>query len=91
MTKGKVETFKEKFYIDEEKKEVHLTALEGSTVLELYKSYKIIYQLFDKEGTTIVIIIIVYEKRNKDVPPPHKYMNFGKSLIKDIDASLVSA
>ncbi|XAR72238.1 hypothetical protein NMG60_11018810 [Bertholletia excelsa] len=81
----KVETIKEKFYIDQEKKEVHLTALEGSTVLKLCKSCKIIFQLFAREGANVVKIIVEYEKRNEDIPPPQKYMNFGESLIKQIN------
>ncbi|XAR72241.1 hypothetical protein NMG60_11018813 [Bertholletia excelsa] len=91
VTEGKVETFKEKFYIDEEKKEVHLTTLEGSTCLGIYKSYKIIFQLFARESTNVVKITIEYEKRNENAPPPQKYMSFIKSLIQDIDAGLVNA
>ncbi|KAH7833797.1 hypothetical protein Vadar_009788 [Vaccinium darrowii] len=86
---GKVETYKEKVSIDEENKTVHLTALEGH-LLEVYKSYNIIYQFIHNGETNIVKITIEYEKKNEDVPPPQKYMDFVISLIKDLDAKLIN-
>ncbi|KAI7981930.1 hypothetical protein LOK49_Contig6G00009 [Camellia lanceoleosa] len=87
---GKVETFKEKVTIDEENKTVHLTAVEGHC-LDLYKSYNIIYQIIPKGETNVLKITIEYEKRNEDVPPPQKYMDFIIDLVKDLDAKLVMA
>ncbi|KAL7240223.1 hypothetical protein ACSBR2_005982 [Camellia fascicularis] len=87
---GKVETFKEKVTIDEENKTVHLTAVEGHC-LDLYKSYNIIYQIIPKGETNVLKITIEYEKRNEDVPPPQKYMDFIIDLVKDLNAKLVMA
>ncbi|KAG5532176.1 hypothetical protein RHGRI_026710 [Rhododendron griersonianum] len=38
-----------------------------------------------------IIIIIEYEKKNEDVPPPQKYMNVVNRPVKDVDAKLVQA
>lgn len=85
---GKVETYKEKVSIDEENKTVRLTALEGHC-LELYRSYSNIYQFIHNGETNVVKITIEYEKKNEDIPPPQKYMDFVISVIKDLDANLV--
>ncbi|CAL5396712.1 unnamed protein product [Camellia sinensis] len=90
VTEGKVETFKEKVTIDEENKTIHLTVVEGHC-LDLYKSYNIIYQIIPKGETNVLKITIEYEKRNEDVPPPQKYMDFIIDLVKDLDAKLVMA
>ncbi|TQD76516.1 hypothetical protein C1H46_037931 [Malus baccata] len=42
---GNVETYKEKAEIDEANKRVSLIALEGSHVLDNYKSFKVTYQI----------------------------------------------
>ncbi|KAH7834625.1 hypothetical protein Vadar_018010 [Vaccinium darrowii] len=85
---GKVETYKDRVSIDEENKTVDLIALERH-LLEVYKSYNIIYQFHNGE-TNIVKITIEYEKKNEDVPPPQKYVDFIISLIKDLDAKLIN-
>lgn len=85
---GKVETYKEKVSIDEENKTVRLTALEGQC-LELYRSYSNIYQFIHNGETNVVKITIEYEKKNENIPPPQKYMDFVISVIKDLDANLV--
>ncbi|KAL7240221.1 hypothetical protein ACSBR2_005980 [Camellia fascicularis] len=90
VTEGKVETFKEKVTIDEENKTVHLTTVEGHC-LDLYKRYNIIYQIIHKGETNVLKITMEYEKRNEDVPPPQKYMDFIIDLVKDLDAKLVMA
>ncbi|KAH7860534.1 hypothetical protein Vadar_014650 [Vaccinium darrowii] len=84
---GKVKTYKEKVSIDEENKTVHMIALEGHC-LELYKSCKSIFQFIYNGKTNVVKITIEYEKKNEDIPPPQKYIDFLVSLIKDLDANL---
>ncbi|KAI7995069.1 MLP-like protein 328 [Camellia lanceoleosa] len=91
VVEGKVETYKERVSIDEENKTVHLTALEGTDCLEFYKSYNLIFQIIPKGETKVVKITIEYEKRNKDVPDPQKYLNHLINLFKDVDSKLVQA
>ncbi|KAB2624190.1 MLP-like protein 329 [Pyrus ussuriensis x Pyrus communis] len=86
---GNVETFKEKVEIDEANKWVSLTALEGSHVLDNYKSYKIIFQATPKSEGGSVKITLEYEKLNENDPPPQKYLSFMVNVIKDIDAHLL--
>ncbi|KAI8028315.1 MLP-like protein 328 [Camellia lanceoleosa] len=88
---GKVETYKERVSIDEENKIVHLTALEGTDCLEFYKSYNLIFQIIPKGETKVVKITIGYEKRNKDVSDPQKYLNYLINPFKDVDSKLVQA
>lgn len=64
----------------------------GGDILELYRSYKITYKVIPagSKKPTVVKITISYEKREEADPPPSNYMQFLVSLIKDIDAHLVS-
>ncbi|KAL6960226.1 hypothetical protein U1Q18_029674 [Sarracenia purpurea var. burkii] len=88
VTEGKVETMKEKVSVDEESRIVKLTALEGHC-LELYNTYNLIFHFIPKgETDTVVKITIQYEKKNDDVPPPQKYLDFVVGLIKGLDAQL---
>ncbi|XP_028110555.1 MLP-like protein 328 [Camellia sinensis] len=70
---------------------VHLTALEGIDCLEFYKSYNLIFHIIPKGETKVVKITIEYEKQNKDVPDPQKYLNYLINLFKDVDSKLVQA
>ncbi|CAL8995140.1 unnamed protein product, partial [Prunus brigantina] len=83
---GNVETLKEKVEIDEANKLVSLTALEGSHVLDNYKSYKIILQVTPKSEGGLVKITLEYQRLNENDPPPHKYHRFLVNVIQDIDA-----
>ncbi|PON66665.1 Major latex protein domain containing protein [Trema orientale] len=85
---GTVEEFKEKMETDEANKTISLTALEGH-VLDLYKSYKIIFQRFPMNERGLVKITLEYEKQNENVPAPTNYLNFLVHCIKDIDAHLL--
>ncbi|KAI5311227.1 hypothetical protein L3X38_000057 [Prunus dulcis] len=86
---GNVETLKEKVEIDEANKLVSLTALEGSHVLEKYKSCKIIFQVTPKSEGGLVKITLEYQRLNENDPPPHKYLRFLVNVIQDIDAHLL--
>ncbi|ONI31740.1 hypothetical protein PRUPE_1G327600 [Prunus persica] len=86
---GNVETLKEKVEIDEANKLVSLTALEGSHVLEKYKSCKIIFQVTPKSEGGLVKITLGYQRLNENDPPPHKYLRFLVNVIQDIDAHLL--
>ncbi|KAM4119705.1 hypothetical protein ACJW30_03G079700 [Castanea mollissima] len=82
-TVGKVE-------IDEANKKVTLTALEGHC-LDLYRTYKVIFQIVPKSEGGSVKVTIEYEKLNENVPPPTKYIDFIVNLFKDIDAHALKA
>lgn len=63
----------------------------GGHVLELYKYYKITLQVNRNiETTSLVKIIVEYEKHDDKVPPPNKYFNFLVHVVKDIDAHLLA-
>ncbi|KAB2624187.1 MLP-like protein 34 [Pyrus ussuriensis x Pyrus communis] len=87
---GNVETYKEKVEIDEANKRVSLEALEGSHVLDNYKSYKVTYQVItpNSEGSSVKITL-EYEKLSENDPPPQKYLSFLVNVIKDVDAHLL--
>ncbi|XP_068327980.1 MLP-like protein 329 [Pyrus communis] len=87
---GNVETYKEKVEIDEANKRVSLEALEGSHVLDNYKSYKVTYQVItpNSEGSSVKITL-EYEKLSENDPPPQKYLGFVVNVIKDVDAHLL--
>jgi hypothetical protein len=88
LTEGEVEVMKEKVEVDEEKKLVILTALDGHC-LNLYKSYKIIFQVTPKSEGGSVKIILDYEKLNGNIPPPNKYLDLIVNLSKDLDAHIL--
>lgn len=87
---GEVEVFKEKVEVDDEKKLVTLTALDGHC-LNLYKSYKVIFQVTPKSEGGSVKITLDYEKLNENIPPPNKYLDLVVNLIKDLDAHILKA
>ncbi|TQD76519.1 hypothetical protein C1H46_037934 [Malus baccata] len=86
---GNVETYKEKVEIDDANKRVSLTGLEGSHVLDNYKSYKIIFQVTPNSEGGSVKITSEYKKLNENDPPPQKYLSFLVNVIKDVDAHLI--
>ncbi|KAL6969970.1 hypothetical protein U1Q18_041707 [Sarracenia purpurea var. burkii] len=74
--------------VDEENKTISLTALEGDW-LELYNTYNLIARFIPKgEKSTVVKITLEYEKKNDDVPPPQKYIDFVVGFITGLDAQL---
>jgi hypothetical protein len=87
-TEGEVEVMKEKVELDDEKKLVILTALEGHC-LNLYKNYKIIFQVTPKTEGGSVKITLEYEKLNENIPPPNKYLDLVVNLVKDLDAHIL--
>jgi hypothetical protein len=91
-TEGEVEVLKEKVEVDDEKKLVILTALEGHC-LNLYKSYKVIFQVTPVSKTEggSVKITLEYEKLNENIPPPNKYLDLVVNLVKDLDAHILKA
>ena len=89
-TEGNFETFKERVEVDDANKKVTLTALKGHC-LDLYKTYKVIYQVVPKSEVGSVKVTIEYEKLNENVPPPTKYIDFIVNLFKDIDVHALKA
>ncbi|EEF27183.1 Major latex protein, putative [Ricinus communis] len=87
---GKREIFKEKVEIDEARKIVTMTAVEGH-ILELCQSYKIIIEAVPKDEGAVAKITTEYEKFKPDDAPPNKYLNFIVYVVKDVDAHLVNA
>ena len=80
---------KEKTEVDEENKIMTLTALEGSHLLNLYKSFKQIVRAIPKGEGSLVKITIEYEKLNESVPDATKYLNFATHVVKDTDAHIL--
>ncbi|XP_065856773.1 MLP-like protein 328 [Euphorbia lathyris] len=87
---GKKEVFKEMIEVEEEKKMVKLTGLEGD-VFKLYKVYNGIWHIIPKGDGYVAKITIEYEKLNPEFPAPHKYLDMVANFTKDIDAGLVNA
>ncbi|KAL6969962.1 hypothetical protein U1Q18_029672 [Sarracenia purpurea var. burkii] len=85
---GKVETIKEKVSVDEKSRTIKFTGLEGD-YLELYNTYKVIFHFVPKGETSMVVkITLEYGKKNDDVPPPQKYIDFLVGFIKGLDTQL---
>ena len=80
---------KEKTEVDEENKIMTLTALEGSHLLNLYKSFKHTVRAIPKGEGSLVKITIEYEKLNENVPDATKYLNFATHVVKDTDAHIL--
>ena len=71
--------------IDEEKKSVSFKLLEGSDLLELYKTFEIKVHV-DTDGLdNLVTWTVEYEKLSPDVPDPDTLMDFYTKLTKDIE------
>ncbi|XP_059448550.1 MLP-like protein 43 [Corylus avellana] len=90
VVEGEVEVMKEKVEVDDENKLVILTALEGHC-LNLYKSYKIIFQVTPMTEGGSVKITVEYEKLSENIPPPNKYLDLIVNLVKDLDAHILKA
>ncbi|XP_065854855.1 MLP-like protein 328 [Euphorbia lathyris] len=86
---GKQEVFKERVEVEEDKKLVRLTGLEGD-VLKIYKVYKSTWHIIPKGDGYTAKIAIEYEKLNPEVPAPHNYLDFLVRFTKEIDAGLVN-
>ncbi|XP_065855343.1 MLP-like protein 328 [Euphorbia lathyris] len=87
---GKNEVFKEMIEVEEDKKLVRITGLEGD-VFKLYKVYNGIWHIIPKGDGYAAKITVEYEKLNPEVPAPHKHLDLIVSFTKDIDAGLVAA
>ncbi|XP_030513811.1 MLP-like protein 328 [Rhodamnia argentea] len=84
---GVQEVFKEKVEIDEENKTMTMVAV-GGHILEQYKAYKIVYQVFPKGESGTVKISLIYEKFKETDGEPHNYLRFVVDLFKDLDKHL---
>ena len=76
--------------IDEENKSVTFKVIEGDLLKE-YKSFRIVVQALPKGEDTWVHWTLVYEKLNKDIPPPIKILGFVVHVSEDLDDHLVQA
>ncbi|XP_030448061.1 MLP-like protein 329 [Syzygium oleosum] len=84
---GVQEVFKEKVEIDEENKTITMVGLSGH-VLEKYKAYMIVYQVFPKGESGTVKLSLIYEKFKETDGEPHNYLKFGINVIKDLEKHL---
>ncbi|XP_057986572.1 MLP-like protein 328 [Hevea brasiliensis] len=87
---GKVEDFKEKIVLDEEKKMVTIIGLEGD-VFKICKVYTAIWELITKGQGSLAKLTLEYEKLNENVPVPHNYTDLVISMTKDIDEGISMA
>ncbi|XP_056165397.1 MLP-like protein 28 [Syzygium oleosum] len=86
---GVHEVFKEKVEIDEENKTVTMVGVSGH-VLEKYKAYMIVYQVFPKGESGTVKLSLIYEKFKETDGEPHNYLQFGVDFLKDLDKHLTA-
>ncbi|KAL7609453.1 hypothetical protein Lser_V15G11680 [Lactuca serriola] len=72
--------------IDEAKKSITFKALDGSDILEFFKTF-VVHVHVDTHGSdNLVTWTIEYEKLNPDVPDPDTLLEFFKKVTKDIEA-----
>ena len=83
---------KEKMEIDDEKKTVTITGVDGDP-MKLYKVYVVKLEVQPNEdgNGSCVIITLTYEKLNPTSPPAYKYLDFLESVTLDISHSVSSA
>ncbi|XP_057950730.1 MLP-like protein 43 [Malania oleifera] len=88
---GKVESGKEKFYIDDENKTLKFEFFEGDPLkdLKVYNGILKVSPKGDKGG--VAHWTLEYERRSPSIPPPHHYLDFVVHLTKELDAALTSA
>ncbi|KAJ9135767.1 hypothetical protein P3X46_032910 [Hevea brasiliensis] len=87
---GNCETVKEKVEsIDEQSRTITFNILEGE-IMKHYKTYKPIVQVTTIGPGSLAKWSIEYEKKNEDIPPPHKYMEFLANFNKAVDAYLLA-
>ncbi|XP_056165398.1 MLP-like protein 328 [Syzygium oleosum] len=84
---GVQEIFKEKMEIDEDKKSMTMVAV-GGHILEQYKVYKAVYQVFPKGESGSVKISFIYKKFKETDGEPHNYLLLVVDVIKDLDKHL---
>lgn len=90
-TEDEVGTFREKVELDDETKTVRLVGIEGEHVFKKYKTFIPIYQALPKDDGCFVRLAIEYEKRNRNIPAPTKYLGLMTNVTKDIGAHLANA
>lgn len=83
-TEGEVETVKEKVDFDDESKTMTCSGLEGEQIFKMYKMFKAIYQALPKDEGCFVRLAIEYEKHNKNIPAPTKYIDLMTKVVKDM-------
>ncbi|KAJ9153088.1 hypothetical protein P3X46_026572 [Hevea brasiliensis] len=77
--------------IDEENKSITYKVVDGD-VLKLYKSMKVTIQVTAKnDGSSLMKVIIDYEKLKEDSPDPHPYLEFAAKVFKHIETHLLKA
>ncbi|KAI4385868.1 hypothetical protein MLD38_003857 [Melastoma candidum] len=84
---GAKEIFKERVVVDEQNKTMEMVAVSGN-ILEQYKTYKLVYTVFEKDGTGFVKLQLVYEKFRDTDLEPDQYLNFLTNLLKATDSYL---
>ena len=94
---GKIEFAKTKLEeIDEEKRSVTYSILDGELMRKYYKTFKDKIEVIPKAkgengGTTIVKWSVVCEQKSEHAPDPKLYIDFLLSCAKAIDVHLSSA
>lgn len=71
--------------MDEEKKLIDYEMLEGSDLLELYKTFDITIHVEGKGDIDLVTWTLDYEMRNDDVEHPLSMLSFFIDITKDIE------
>lgn len=74
--------------VDDEKNSVTFKVVDGP-LLEYYKSFRLIVQATPKgDQSSLVHLIVEYEKLHDQVPDPHSLLQFVADLSKDMGAHL---
>ncbi|KAF2305531.1 hypothetical protein GH714_006265 [Hevea brasiliensis] len=77
------------YVADEQSRTITFNILEGE-IMKHYKTYKPIVQVTTIGPGSLAKWSIEYEKKNEDIPPPHKYMEFLANFNKAVDAYLLT-
>ena len=75
--------------VDNENNKITFKVLEGD-LMEGYKSFRFIIQVFPQEEGSVVHWIMEYEKLKDHSPDPHTLLELAIDVSKDIDSHLVA-
>ncbi|KAI4379077.1 hypothetical protein MLD38_005416 [Melastoma candidum] len=85
---GEKEVYKERVVVDEQNKTLEMVAISGH-IFDQYKTYKIVFKVFEKDETAFVKLQLVYEKYKDSDPEPEHYLKFLTKLLKASDSHLL--
>ncbi|XVF43611.1 hypothetical protein PTKIN_Ptkin02bG0053900 [Pterospermum kingtungense] len=91
LADGKSDFFKDTLEVDDKNKTLVFKALEGTKLLNSYKSWNSILNVTPKGEGSLVTWTMEYEKQYDSVPEPLFYIDFFNTWTKTVDAYLLNA